>query len=87
MLQTTLKALYMPKTDRTRLDYMPGAAAYEALVLATEMFPGLRTQALIDKLVITGVSALHHKHWQAPHLYGKNRDKWRLPAVLLPEDV
>lgn len=73
----------MPKIDRTRLDYMPGDAACNALALAAQMFPNLRTQALIDKLVITGVSALSHHHWKPPGLYGKDRNKWRLPAELV----
>lgn len=32
----------MPKKDRTRIDYMPGSAAFEALGLAAEMFPTMR---------------------------------------------
>lgn len=66
----------MPKQDRTRIDYMPGQAALDALGLAAEMFPDMRPQALIDKLVITGLVALH---WEPPRLYGHNRDAWRLP--------
>lgn len=66
----------MSKNNRTRIDYMPGQAANDALGLASEMFPNLRTQALIDKLVITGLCALH---WNAPGLYGSNRDHWKLP--------
>ena len=81
----------MPKIDRTRIDYMPGDAAIDALNLAADMFPNLRTQALIDKLLITAISALHHakhhRHWQAPYLNGKDRDKWKLPDGLVPEDV
>ena len=76
----------MPKIDRTRLDYMPGVAACNALALAAEMYPNLRTQALIDKMVITGVSALHYQHWKPPALYGKDRDKWQLPAGLALPD-
>ncbi len=66
----------MPKNDRTRIDYMPGNAALDALALAGEMFPNMRPQALIDKLVITGLVALH---WKAPGLYGADRDRWQLP--------
>ncbi len=72
----------MPKTERTRIDYMPGTAALEALDLAAAMFPALRPQALLDKLVITATSALAHKHWHAPYLCGRARDKWRLPDDL-----
>lgn len=66
----------MAKKDRTRIDYMPGQAAFDALGLASEMFPTMRPQALIDKLVITGLVALR---WEPPALYGHNRDAWRLP--------
>jgi hypothetical protein len=76
----------MPKTDRTRIDYMPGAAALEALNVAAEMFPDTRPQALLDKLLITAVSALAHKHWQPPRLWGKDRDAWKLPDGLAPVD-
>lgn len=66
----------MAKKDRTRIDYMPGQAAFDALSIAGGMFPNMRPQALIDKLVITGLVALH---WKPPQLYGHNRDAWRLP--------
>ena len=69
----------MPKKDRTRIDYMPGQAAFDALALASEMFPNLRPQALIDKLVITGLVALHWKPPELPKLWGTDRDKWKLP--------
>ena len=76
----------MPKTERTRIDYMPGDAALDALALAGDMFPALRTQALIDRLVIVAVSAMHHaaqhKPWQPPGMWGNDRDRWRLPAAL-----
>lgn len=75
----------MPKCERNRIDYMPGAAALEALAIAGRLFPDTRPQALLDKLVITAVSALAHKHWRAPHLYGSNRDRWKLPDELRPE--
>lgn len=71
----------MPKTDRVRVDYMPGPAALEALQLAQELFPDAATQALIDRMVITGLSALVHREWRAPHLYG-HRDRWKLPENL-----
>lgn len=76
----------MPKTDRTRIDYMPGNAALEALQVAAAMFPHSRPQALIDRLVITGLSALKHQHWQPPrYLFGRDRDAWKLPAELRPD--
>jgi hypothetical protein len=48
----------MAKSDRVRVDYMPGAAAVEALEVAQGLFPNSNAQALIDRLVITGLSAL-----------------------------
>lgn len=74
----------MPKKDRTRIDYMPGIAALDALGLAAAMFPNTRPQALLDKLVITAVSALAHKHWRPPALWGRDRDAWKLPDELRP---
>ena len=74
----------MPKKDRARIDYMPGSAAFEALRLAGAMFPNTRPQALLDKLVITGLCALH---WKAPALYGADRDRWKLPQELGPVKV
>ena len=78
----------MPKIERTRIDYMPGDAALDALALAGDMFPNLRTQALIDRLVIVAVSAVQHsaqyKPWQPPGMWGTNRDKWKLPPSMQP---
>ena len=71
----------MTKKDRTRIDYMPGQAAFDALALAADMFPNMRPQALLDKLVITGLCALR---WKAPSLYGSDRDRWTLPDELRP---
>lgn len=78
----------MPKTDRVRVDYMPCPAAVAALEAAQALYPDSSTQALIDRLVITGLSALVLGHWQPPRLWG-NRDRWKLPAELCnasPED-
>lgn len=78
----------MPKTDRVRVDYMPCPAAVAALEAAQALYPDSSTQALIDRLVITGLSALVQGHWQPPRLWG-NRDRWNLPAELCkasPED-
>lgn len=74
--QTTLRA------DRVRVDYMPGPAAVEALQAAQGLYPSSSTQALIDRLVITGLSALVQGHWKPPPLYGRDRDAWKLPADL-----
>lgn len=73
----------MAKSERTRIDYMPGSAALEALELAAAMFPNARPQALLDRLMITGLCALH---WKAPALYGADRDRWKLPDNLGPVD-
>lgn len=77
----------MPDTTRLRLDYMPGAAALAALDRAASFFPSLARQALIDRLVICGLSALEHTHWQPPTLLGSNRDRWRLPGKRGPDTV
>lgn len=71
----------MPKSDRTRVDYMPCQAALEALQAAQAMYPKANTQALIDRMVITGLSALVHGKWQPPCLWGK-RERWKLPDEL-----
>jgi len=69
----------MTKKDRARIDYMPGSAAVDALGIAAAMFPDMRSQALLDKLVITGLCALH---WEPPKLWGNDRDRWKLPDYL-----
>ena len=61
---------------RKRIDWMPGKAAQAVLSAAEARFPQLGQQALIDKLVICGWSALEHEHWQEPALHGRNRDRW-----------
>lgn len=66
----------MTKQQRARIDYMPGNAALDAIEGAADIFPSLRTQALIDRLVIVGFCALQ---WKAPTLWGSDRDKWKLP--------
>lgn len=45
----------MSKASRTRIDYMPGPAALEALHTAQALYPDDNAQALIDRLVITGL--------------------------------
>lgn len=67
----------MSKNTRLRIDYMPGMAAQAVLADAAKLFPNLNNQAIIDKLLITGLSALKHQHWQPPALFGHDRDKWR----------
>lgn len=72
----------MSKTNRVRVDYMPGAAALQALEIAQAMHPNSNAQALIDRLVITGLAALLHPPWSPPSLYGRDRDRWKLPDGL-----
>ena len=72
----------MSRLSRVRVDYMPGPAAVEALKAAQGLYPNSNTQALIDRLVITGLSALVHGHWKPPPLYGRDRDAWKLPDDL-----
>ena len=80
----------MPKIDRARIDYMPGEAALNALDMAADLFPNLRTQALIDRLVIVAVSAMHHaeehRPWQPPSMWGTDRDRWKLPDSLTQQN-
>jgi len=71
----------VPKSDRVRVDYMPCQAAIDALQAAQSMYPKANTQALIDRMVITGLSALVHGKWQPPNLWGQ-RDGWKLPDNL-----
>ncbi len=72
----------MSKASRARVDYMPGPAALQALQAAQELDPQASTQAVIDRLVITGYAALLHKPWKPPALYGRNRERWKLPEEL-----
>ena len=72
----------MSKTNRPRVDYMPGPAALAALQAARRLHPDCNIQRLIDRLVITGLSALVHGHWEPPKLYGRDRERWKLPEEL-----
>jgi len=72
----------MLSTDRKRIDYCPGDAARQALDAARLLRPNLRQQALIDYLIIAGLSALTHHPWAPPPLHGEDRDRWKLPPSL-----
>ena len=79
----------MSKASRTRIDYTPCKAALKALQAAQGLHPKDNTQALIDRQVIVGYSALVQPRWEPPHLYGRNREAWKLPQELrehMPED-
>lgn len=69
----------MTKPELRRIDYAPGPAASDALREAAELWPDLNLQAQIDRLVISGMSALKHQHWVPPALHGRQRQRWRLP--------
>ena len=71
----------MAKSDRVRVDYMPSGAAGEALQAGQVLYPDASTQALIDRMVITGLSALVQGHWKPPRLYGRDRDRWKLSLI------
>jgi hypothetical protein len=79
----------MRRPNRTRIDYVPGDAALAALRIARKRYPNYRTQALIDRLVICGLSALEWAHWTPPALFGRNRERWKLPPRLtdVPPDM
>lgn len=72
----------MTKKNRVRVDYMPSPAALEALELAQALHPKDNTQALIDRMVIVGLSALMHERWEPPRFYARNRKQWQLPPAL-----
>jgi hypothetical protein len=66
----------MKKANCLRVDYTPGPAARKALDIAERLYPDSNTQALLDRLVITGLVALQ---WTPPALYGHRRERWQLP--------
>ena len=72
----------MSKANRTRVDYMPSPAAVQALQAAQKLHPDHNIQRMIDRLIITGLSALVHGRWEPPRLTGRNRDAWKLPEEL-----
>lgn len=69
-------------TDKDRIDWMPGGAALDALSLAQRMWTGLSRQDVIDRLVITGLSAVLYEPWREPILRGGSRHRWYLPPEL-----
>ena len=52
--------------------------------MAKDLHPTDNAHALIDRLVITGLSALVHGRWEPPRLYGRDRERWKLPEGLRP---
>lgn len=71
----------MPKKGQDRVDWMPGRAALTALEVAEQLHPELNRQALIDKLILCGLSALRHEHWRPPPMHGRNRHRWPAPEI------
>lgn len=67
---------------RQRIDWCPGDAALQALAAGEELFPTLKRQDVIDRLLITGLCAYLGTHWQPPPFVGTQRDRWRLPAYV-----
>lgn len=68
---------------RERIDYAPGPAAVDAIEAAVRAHPRLNKQAVLDRLVVYGWWVLHRPQ---PTLPGNNRDRWRLPDMLRPND-
>ena len=68
-------------TNKDRIDWMPGPAALGALKDAEQRWPHLNRQAVIDKLVVCGLSALLHEHWTPPAMHGSNRYRWQPPRT------
>lgn len=67
---------------KRRLDWVPGNAAWRALLMAETLFPEMGRQAVVDKLVIFGLSAYLATPWRPPALPGNARHTWKLPADL-----
>lgn len=67
---------------KPRIEWVPGPAARDALALAEDLFPGMGRQSVIDRLVITGLSAYVTRPWQPPALAGRARHRWKLPEDL-----
>ena len=70
-------------TKKPRIDWMPGAAAREALELAKQLYPNRSPQELIDQMVITGLGAAvayELNAYQPPALMPRARQTWKLPA-------
>jgi hypothetical protein len=61
---------------------MPGDAAQEALRIGCRVFPHLKTQEVIDRLVLTGLYAMKQPPWSPPNFHGTDRDAWELPPPL-----
>lgn len=74
-------------SSKNRVDWMPGPAALRALGIAEEMWTGLRRQDVIDRLVLTGLSAVLHEPWREPVLQGRSRYRWELPSDLADKAI
>ena len=58
------------------------ASVLEVLQAARDLQPHSNTQALIDRLVIVGYSALVQAHWEPPRQSGSDRESCKLPPDL-----
>lgn len=68
----------MTRSSRPRIDYAPGKAAQEAIAEVAQRFPQWDNQQdLLDRLILTGASALLHEHWAPPRLFEQSRHRWR----------
>jgi hypothetical protein len=67
-------------SDKDRIDYTPGDACKEAIAEGQEMWPDLGRLAVIDRLILIGLSAVKHVHWKEPLLPGRDRRRWRKPG-------
>lgn len=71
----------MPSTPTgPRIDWYPGPAALQALGVGEELYPQCNRQEVIDRLVITAVSAILAPQWQPPPFPAGTRHRWPLPA-------
>lgn len=68
----------MRDPKKPRIDYTPGRAAATAIDEEHQKHPDFTLQAVIDRLVLIGYSAVNSAHWQPPHLPGRSRKQWKL---------
>ena len=64
-----------------RIEWIPSRAGEDVLRVAAKLYPQYARAALIEKLLITGLSALRQQPWRPPELWG-NRKGWKLPTEL-----
>ena len=72
----------MSGPKRPAIEWIPSPAGEQALLIAQRLYPQLSRPALIEKLLITGLSAIRHAPWTPPPLWGSDRMAWKLPVGL-----